>query len=195
MLKWLLYVIPSFIFTILCYLTNPIIVLFADDDGELHGFLHYWQTWDNPTNPSDLLTILPSCMTTWYDGHYEEYYASIGELARLGRGRWYTKCYNHTFTTKERVMRYLCRVYWLTRNSAYGFCFYLLGADQNPYHTWASDGYMTMDIDDTSMWQYTNSDRIFWKLYWNINLGWKLRSDAQMTTRCMIANRVTFKIK
>lgn len=199
MLKWFLRLIPSFFFTLLCYLTNPIVLLFCDEDGELHGFLHCWQTWDNSCNASEVVDILPKWLTSWYDGHYMEVYRSEGELAELGRGRWYTDCINTDFTLMERIKRYICRVYWLTRNSAYGFCFYLLGVDFNPshaLHVW-TDGEEThvQDLEDKDVWRYSNSKKIFWKIHWNIYLGYKLRLDAKQKTRCMIANRVTFKIE
>lgn len=199
MISWIFKVFASVFFTVLCYVTNPIVVLFADEDGELHGFLHYFQTWDNSTNPSDLLDILPRWLTSWYDGRYVEVYRSEGELAELGRGRWYTDCINTDFTIIERIKRYICRVYWLTRNSAYGFCFYLLGIDMDPSHNiliYDKDGEtIAVDSDDSDVWMYCNSKKIFWKLHWNIFLGYKLRLDAKQKTRCMIANRVTFKIE
>jgi hypothetical protein len=48
---WIFYFIGSFLAMVLCYLTNPIVCLFSDEYGELHGFLKYWQTWDDSLNP------------------------------------------------------------------------------------------------------------------------------------------------
>lgn len=47
MVLWLIYFLLSLFFMILCYVTNPFVVPFADINGELPSFLHYWQTWDN----------------------------------------------------------------------------------------------------------------------------------------------------
>jgi len=96
-IKWLLYLFPSLLYTCLCYVTNPIVVLFADEDGELPGIFRYWQTWDNPTNPSDLVDMLPRWLTSWYAGHYTEYISTTPELEELGRTSWqavniYKKC-------------------------------------------------------------------------------------------------------
>ena len=198
MIMYILRLIASCFFTVLCLLTNWLVLLFADEDGELHGFWNYYQTWDNSCNPSDVVDILPAWLTTWYSGHYWEYYRSEGELAEMGRGRWFTPCVRKDFTLWQRFTRYICRVYWLTRNSAYGFCFYLLGVDFNPSHAlnvW-TDGQEThvQDLEDKDVWCYSNSKRIFWKIHWNIYLGYKLVLDAEKITHCMIANRITFKI-
>jgi len=199
MFNWFLKMCASLFFTVVAYITNPAVALFADEDGELHGFLHYWQTWDNSCNPSDLIRILPSWLTDWYSGHYMEVYRSCGELKELGRGRWYTDCINVNFTLLERFKRYLCRVYWLTRNSAYGFCFYWLGCDYNPFHSMEikHTEYVTKvrDLDDKDVWSYSNSSPIWGRLEWNVYLGYKLKLDATEITRCMIANRICFKIK
>ena len=199
-MNYILRLIASLLFTVLCYLTNPIVILFfCDEEGELDGFWHYWQTWDNSCNPSDLVKILPPRLTDWYHPHYEEVYASVGELAEMGRGRWYTELHDPDFTIMERIKRYICRVYWLYRNSAYGFCFYLLGVDYDPAHEYVVFGgdneRWAQDLDDESIWTYSNSKRIFWRLYWNIYLGYKLAIGADRKTRCMIANRIAFKIK
>lgn len=197
-MTYFLRLLASILFTVLCYLTNPIVLLFCDENGELDGFWHYWQTWDNSCNPSDLVKILPSWLTGWYS-HYDEVYASVGELAEMGRGRWYTECQDPDFTLLERLERYICRCYWLYRNSAYGFCFYLLGVDFDPSHEYAvlesEDELWAQDLEDDTIWRYSNSKLIFWKLHWNIYLGYKLTLDAKCKTRCMIANRICFKIE
>ena len=38
-MRWFLYAPLQLLIMIICYITNPIVVLFADKDGELHGFL------------------------------------------------------------------------------------------------------------------------------------------------------------
>ena len=199
MFNWFLKMCASLFYTVVAYITNPVVALFADEDGELHGVLHYWQTWDNSTNPSDLLKILPSWLTDWYDGHYVETYDTDDRLELLGRKRWYTECINHEFTLLQKIKRYICRVYWLYRNSAYGFCFFLLGADYNPTHTYIikedGDVKYVRDLDDTSVFMYCNSKKIFWRLHWNIFLGYKLKMDTDKITHAMIANRIVFKIE
>lgn len=43
-MRWFLYAPLQLLIMIICYITNPIVVLFADENGELHGFLKKWQT-------------------------------------------------------------------------------------------------------------------------------------------------------
>lgn len=38
-MRWFLYAPLQLLIMIICYITNPIVVLFADENGELHGFL------------------------------------------------------------------------------------------------------------------------------------------------------------
>ena len=51
MLIYIPYLIFSLIITVVCYITNPIVVLFANELGELPGFLANWQTWDDSLDP------------------------------------------------------------------------------------------------------------------------------------------------
>lgn len=47
-MSWLLYVCLDLIFTVLCYLTNWFVVIFADEKGQLPKVFKLWQTYDNP---------------------------------------------------------------------------------------------------------------------------------------------------
>lgn len=38
-MRWFLYAPLQLICMMICYITNPIVVLFANENGELHGFL------------------------------------------------------------------------------------------------------------------------------------------------------------
>jgi hypothetical protein len=49
-MSWLLYVCLDLIFTVLCYLTNWFVVIFADEKGQLPKVFKLWQTYDNPRN-------------------------------------------------------------------------------------------------------------------------------------------------
>lgn len=46
-MRWFLYAPLQLLIMIICYITNPVIVMFADKDGELHSFLRRWQTFDD----------------------------------------------------------------------------------------------------------------------------------------------------
>lgn len=207
MVLWLFLVPFSLAVMILCYATNPIAVLFCDENGELHGFWRHWQTHDNSCNPSDVTEHkqLPAWLLYDWKKHYEETYGTTTELEKVGRKRWFTKCIDPNFTLKERIQRYICRVYWLTRNCSYGWAFWVLGItpgirwmrerndkDVNfiheDYDTWWLDG----------AWRYKSTApicKIFgWTLRWNTLLGWKVDENAKVDTRAMIANRIAFSL-
>lgn len=208
MVLWLVYLPFALITMIACYLTNPIAVLFCDKDGELHGIWRNWQTWDNSCNPSDVTECkqLPAWLCYDWKRHYEEYEDDTPELKAVGRKRWFTRCIDDNWTIKERIQRYICRVYWLTRNCAYGWAFYVLGITpgvrwvverkdkdvisvHEDYNGWQLDG----------AWKYKSTAPICtifgWTLRWNNFLGWKLDENAEVDTRAMIAIRIAFSIE
>jgi hypothetical protein len=201
MLLWFLYLPFSLLFAVLCYLTNPIVVLFCDRDGELHGLWHLWQTWDNSLDCSDIKHIAPSFLLYDWDKHYREYEGITNYWETVRRPRWYTVCINNEWTLWERFQRYICRVYWLTRNCSYGFAFYIFGADVSPMleiqrseHTIFVREIFGGNIGGAFM--YKNDAPIFsigkWTVYWKNFLGWKIDESAKVTTHAMIANRIAF---
>lgn len=201
MILWLLLLPISLITMVLCYILNPIVLLFCDEDGELHGFLHYFQTWDDSCNPRcAVMEMAPKCISYDWDKHYKEYKAVTPELAPYNETRWVAKCIDPDFTLVERFKRYLCRVYWLTRNCSYGFCFFLYGCEYGPED-------IVIDFKDdkgnrsahtkgnvlTRYWCYKNNSKLFGSVYLNVYLGWKLDLNPKGHTRSMIANRIAFK--
>ena len=201
MLLWFLYFLLSFVFMVLCYPTNPIVVLFADENGELPGILKYWQTWDNAVYCRESCEFAPKFLQYDWARHYTEHKDSDEYLRSVNRERWYVTCIDHDFTLWERFQRYCCGVLWLTRNCSYGFAFYLLGADVSPvlFHRESEN---TLYVEEAlgghvaGAWMYKNTAPIFslfgWTVHWNNLLGWKIDESAKRTTRSMIANRVAF---
>lgn len=128
MIPYLIYAQLNILLMLFCYITNPIVVLFADETGELHSFLRYWQTWDDSLDPAFFVKKkVPKFLRYDYDRHYQEYWGTTRDLAKLGRDRCFVKLLDKHFTVKERIQRYFCRVLWLTRNCGYGFAFYTFG--------------------------------------------------------------------
>lgn len=204
MLIWLFYFLLSLICMIVCYITNPIVLLFCDEDGELPGPLHYWQTWDNSCNPSDIKRIAPSWLQYDWDKHYKEFKDTNPYLYSVNRERWYTTCTDYNFSFAEKIKRYLCRCIWLTRNCSYGFCFYLLGLTISPnLKSKASENTLWVREDfGNSLWgafMYRNTAPIFsvlgWRIRWNNLLGWKINTSAKYDTRSMIANRIALSFE
>ena len=217
-IKWLLQAIASFVVSIFCYITNPIVVLFCDKDGELPTWCKYWQTWDDSVYSSDVVhkRELPDFLLYNYNGHYIEHDTCEGqqlaserqhkreaELKRVNRRRWFSTCFNDDWTIKERLQRYICAVYWLTRNCGYGFSFWWFGAN-----AYGDDICIDVDTDELTVGRSIYDTRIFiykdsrkagscfgYDIYWNIFAGWKLDLDAKVLTRAMIAHRIAIKIR
>lgn len=55
-MKWFIYAPLQLVCMLVCYLTNWIVVLFADQNGELQGLLRLWQTWDDSLDGEDCVT-------------------------------------------------------------------------------------------------------------------------------------------
>lgn len=200
MVRWLLYLIPSLLSTVLCYLTNWFVVLFADRDGELHGLFHLWQTWDDSLNGEFSVECAPKFLRYDWAKHYVEYKDTTKYLKSVNRDRWFATCINDEWTLLERFQRYACRVLWLMRNNAYGFAFYLLGITATPFlDVKKSENTISVKDKNSDAWMYKNDAPMFslfgYTFSWCNFLGWKMDVDAEMDTRCMIANRIAFHIE
>jgi len=201
MVIWFLYFLVSLVCMVLCYITNPIAMLFADINGELPYFWKYWQTWDNSVFCRESVENAPKFLQYDWVKHYTEHIDSDPYLESVNRKRWYVSCIDPNFTLWERIQRYFCGVLWLTRNCSYGFSFYMLGLTVSP----------TLEIKESAntkfvrevygqglwgAWEYKNTAPIFtafgWTVHWNNLLGWKIDESAQFDTRAMIANRIAF---
>ena len=203
-MKWFILAPLNMICAVLCYLTNPLIVLLADENGELHGVFRYWQTWDDSLDSAYFMhNVIPQMFPILdysYDSHYAHHVDATHELAALGRTRNYSTLIK-PLTTTERLKRYACRVLWLYRNNAYGFAFYLFGRDVD-----GGDMIMKSTGDvvrgysrEGSMWNkawiYKNTAKIFWRVHWEIFLGWKIDYHEAGVKRAMLANRIAIRFK
>lgn len=73
-IRYLLYVVLQIICMILCYLTNWLVVLFSNEEGELSSIFHLWQTWDDTLdNPSFINNSLPKFLNYGWHSHYVQY--------------------------------------------------------------------------------------------------------------------------
>ncbi len=201
MILWFIYFILSLVCMIICYITNPLVVPFADINGELPKWLKYWQTWDNSVFCKDSVEHAPKFLQYDWPKHYKEYKGTDDYLKSVNRERWYVSCLDPDFSLWERIQRYLCGVLWLTRNCSYGFSFYLLGLTISPTLE-IKESANTIYVREvyggglTGAWMYKNTAPIFtlwgWTVHWNNLLGWKIDTSAQYDTRSMIANRIAF---
>lgn len=116
-------------------------------------------------------------------------------------------CFNDDWTLKERLRRYICRVYWLTRNCAYGFCFYLFGNVVDSAgvveKTFIQEGtgrelIIGWDVSKDILvrpWWVKCDWMITDNVEFNVYLGWKWHMDETAIKQVMIANRVAVKIR
>jgi hypothetical protein len=199
---WLIYLPLVLLCSALCYLTNWLVVLFADKNSELHGIWHLWQTYDNSITPSDVTELheLPSFLLYNWKAHYYEYEADTSYMDDIKRKRWYTTCINDDWTLWERIQRYICRVYWLTRNCAYGWCFYVFGqwafSDSSVEHKHYKDDkhYIKWGWDNSQpIWCRTWWLKIdwYWTKHWHTDayIGWKVSYPFSGSRYNMIALR------
>lgn len=152
-MRWFLYAPLQLLIMIICYITNPIVVLFADKNGELHD-PNYGRVMKRSINIAPLPLI-------------------------------------------DRLKRYCCRVFWLSRNCAYGFALDWFGVTINPDDVMVIDDYKAGESErnilvtrDLKYWKIYNSMRIpNTKYRWKIYLGWKFY-DVKSIHRAMLAFRI-----
>lgn len=207
MLRYLLYLPFMILCMVFCYLTNWIVVLFADEVGELHGFLHLWQTWDNSVySRQEVLEVVPKWLSYDYDSKYEVYESASFDLRRMGRTRKYIRLKDGAkFTLIEKIKRYICGVLWLYRNCAYGFAFYWFGTDcdaknlKKVVEKNVGNRAKTLYVDTSKSlavrpFRFKCNTPFCKKLRWDIYVGWKLETTKNGNIHSMIANRF-FAIK
>ena len=193
---WFLYMPVAIITYIICLVTNPIVILFCDENGELPGFLHLWQTWDDST---DSLYFMTSVCPKFLDYDYHKHYECDTAPVEGNRTRLVSINKGVPFTIWERIQRYFCRLWWLTRNCAYGFAYYWLGKDIKGTNTRTvyKDEYTGFYInDETDTWMLTSEQPIIkGVLRWEVYLGWKIWLGSSECMRTMIAIRCCFRFR
>ena len=197
---------------LMCYLTNWIVVLFADEVGQLPSWLKLWQTWDDSLDSKFFMTeVVPKKYpflnykwTTKYRDYQDtvtlkKYKKVIEKVALLE----FDNGSKVTWTLKERIQRYFCRVLWIMRNPAYGFAFYPFGKegdaanikilyDNNP----GGDNEFTFAWNETEplwkrAWTCRFYKKIFPKLFITGYIGWKIPYwQKENCYRAMIATRI-----
>lgn len=186
MMRYYLYLLPYLVTFVLCYLTNWVVVLFADEAGELHGALRLWQTWDDTLDNSTFIKSLPSFLQYDWDEHYLQYATN-----ERGRTR-YKETLIKPFTPKEKLKRYFCRVLWLMRNNAYGFAFYVFGHDINGEYTYSKNEPDYYAVKDSGGAWAVKDDRKKGNSHGSY-YGWKINRHTTKKHRAMYAFRFAFK--
>ena len=108
-LLYALYLIPSFIVTLLCWLTNPIACIFVSRQpngrDKLWGIFNLWSTFD-------------AYVDEFYYGNYDNFAPVLNIY--LG-SRW---------------IRYKYRLKWLSRNTGYGWSYLLFSIPRGKGFQW-----------------------------------------------------------
>lgn len=187
--RWLILFLLNICCSVLCYLTNWLIVLFADNRGELHGIWHLWQTWDDSLDVSWFVKeTVPECLRYDFDKHYDEGREATEWLKAHNRDKGCVIDKGVKFSLVERLQRYCCRVLWLYRNCGYGFAFYLFGTDCRASDLMQTNGTWYTLYSDGESWQLVGK----WKVF-EVMAGWKLAKESDKLTHSMIAGRVLIR--
>lgn len=209
MILWLLLCVVDVIFNIICYLTNPIVVLFANEVGELPAIFKWWANWDDGMDVDWMIYEhhVPKWAEYDFNRHYKYY--SEWEAWEQGKSKGYVMLLDGNFTLKERFQRYVCRLVWLYRNCAYGFSYYVTGRDVDGsqlidksrlvlgqkltikyYKNWKTTGPFVVygmirwNPKDVSWLKWTKIDHRF---IFKVFLGWKCHSvKSGEQSRCML---------
>lgn len=195
---YLLYFLGNLISSFICYLTNWLVVLFADEEGELPSIFKYWQTWDDSLDVDWFVKeTVPSIFRYDFDSKYTRFCSSSDSLRAVNRVRMYTILNEGaSFSILERIQRYFCRTLWLYRNCGYGFSFWLFGVnvDSRDMTYRENSSEYVYGSDGKGHFIYKN-DRAFCKWFrWCIFIGWKI-DEGLGFHRVMIANRIAIRFK
>lgn len=191
-IKWFILAILDVLFNVICYLTNPIVVLFANEYGELPSIFRWWANWDDGLDVSWM--VYEHEVPSWAEYDFNKHYIYHDEWEAeqiTGRHKGFVELIDPKFTLKERFQRYFCRLAWIYRNCAYGFSYYVTGvevcgADIVKHATYKNDGYMYYTAPNA--WTYGYNQKSYGKFHWKIFLGWKIQDFKNIETkRCMLA--------
>lgn len=180
--RWLALAVVSLIFTALAMLLAPVLPLAARNRRGLS---------DNARRMTDEPRLPP--WLSWFQTPDNSLWGDVG---------WRTiHCQDHWDS-------YLGMVLWLWRNPAYGFEGSVLAARIGPASvvTWSGDtGIRNQPVGRAGrcFTKVMNEEgTIYWHLYWvrpisagrclNVNLGWKLKTYAEVPARVLIESRAMF---
>jgi hypothetical protein len=154
-------------FTLICYVTNPVVILFSNEHGELPYPLRWWQTYDNCIDiPHTINSGVPKLFRYDFDKHYK-YTPEFKNKYAMKPG--YVEILDPNFTIWEKIQRYFCRNVWLYRNTAYGFSYEVCGryvfADK--VKTYVDYNYAE---NDKCYIAVVNDNRIFLNKTWSVEI-------------------------
>lgn len=194
-MTYIFYVVLDIMANIIAYITNPIVVLFADERGNLPRFLRWWQTHDNPLDIEWMISEgnVPSFAKYDFNKHYK-YVPEWDAEKESGTRKGYVILLDDKFTLKERIQRYICRLCWLYRNTAYAFGYEVCGkvvkrSETRIVRDESGNGRrLFVAIDKHNIWSvYYIKPWCKW-FYLRVYLGWKMTGILSYDKlRCMLA--------
>lgn len=195
-MKWILQAALELLAMLIAYATNWLVVLFANEYGNLPYCLRWWQTYDNTLDVGWMISegCVPKIFRYDYGKHYVYHYEHKTDEEMIPG---YVDIIDPDFTLWERVQRYFCRAAWLYRNSNYGFSYEVNGRVID-----GSQNKVVIDIDRTNNEQWLSYvPGSLWGCTWSffyckkyckyfrlrIYLGWKLKGITNGVARHMLA--------
>lgn len=183
---WLVFLIPSLLIELMCYILAPVIALFIRTEiirdsvkrydkklvlmkrNYLIKPLMWFQTHDNAVDE------------WWYGMYNEDHWF---EFARVATDNDYDS---------KAWFRWYCRVMWLWRNCGYGFLYNLLGRDLNGQETMRehgikNQGFWWLLTMRSNSFQLEVQVPLYGQRHISINVGWKTHKGFP---RALYANRI-----
>lgn len=160
---------------LLCYLLNPLVILFVKNDGTLPSLLRWFETQDAPHLFFDGTGEIQS---DWLDNHW----LFLKKLEKY-----------------PRLHLYLCRLLWLYRNTGYGFAYEICGVDYSPSETQFltySDNKQSIQIGinkNSFKFTITKVYPFCSSLSLDIYIGWKLSQTGEKQRAMYAMNINPFK--
>lgn len=199
MISWIIYALLDFLFSLVCYITNPIVVLFADEYGNLPKILRWWQTYDNCLDIEWMISEenVPKIFRYDFNKHYI-YHPEEKSKEPIQPG--YVELIDPNFTFKEKIQRYFCRLAWLYRNTGYGFSYEITGRDYKMEDVVKHIDYNESTENECHFYTVEDGRSIFTKtfrfyythpwgkqFYARIYIGWKVTNVESKYGRAMTA--------
>lgn len=125
-LKWLVFLIPSILIELMCYILAPLVAFFIRSEERSDRVKQF----DNQQHTMDRDYLIKPLM--WFQTHdnaVDEWW--YGAFNRDSYFQFVRESTQEDYDN-EIWFRYFCRVMWLWRNCAYGFLYNLFGVIKDP---------------------------------------------------------------
>lgn len=182
--RWICYYPLSFIATLICWAFGWLVVIPVRQELRTDTVKYY---------NKQLLTLkrdyLLPCFKwfTTHDNAADEWFYGC-----YWRNTWWASWLTLEIYKQWWIIRYLCRVFWIYRNSAYGFSYYVLGFERDAEYTESKtitgiknggatwfEKTITTNLDGEQAFQIKGHYYITKNWYLDINIGWKSHDGFQ----------------